>query len=302
MRVACVGDNVVDIYPSRRLVFPGGNAVNVAVAARRAGAHAAYLGAIGTDRAASIVFDAVVDEDVDVSHLRVVAGPNAYCTIEVVDGERIFGAADIGVSRFSLDDDDLKYLAGFDLIHTGDNSMCEDRLAEMAAVAPLSYDFGERPPDYWRPLAPLVRVACLSAGPLSREQAEQLARDVADVGPELVLVTEAARGAMVLAGGAVYRAEAVVTPVDTLGAGDSLIGCFLAGITSGVKPADALRAATEAAAATCLHIGAFGHVTSYAADGPSDSQDHHWPTTFDRHGHPDRPLGVRASSPGGSGP
>jgi fructoselysine 6-kinase len=179
--------------------------------------------------------------------------------------------------------------------------MCEDRLAEMAAVAPLSYDFGERPPDYWRPLAPLVSVACLSAGPLSREQAEQLARDVADVGPELVLVTEAARGAMVLAGGAVHRAEAVVTPVDTLGAGDSLIGCFLAGITSGVKPAEALRAATEAAAATCLHIGAFGHVTSYAADGSSDSQDR-WPTTFDRHGHPDRPVGVRASSPGGSGP
>jgi len=301
MRLACVGDNVVDIYPSLRLVFPGGNAVNVAVAARRAGAYAAYLGAIGTDQAARIVFDALVAEGVDVSHLRLVAGPNAYSTIEIADGERIFGAAAIGVSRFSLDDNDLEYLAGFDLIHTGDNSMCEDQVAQMAEVAPLSYDFGERPPEYWRPLAPHVRVACLSAGPLSHEQAEELARDVAGTGPELVLVTEGARGAMVLVGGVVHRAGAIVTPVDTLGAGDSLIGCFLTGIMSGEKPADALLAATGAAATTCLHVGAFGHVRSYDSDGSSNGdKGHHWPTSFDRHSHPDRSARVRASSPGRS--
>ena len=33
LQVAAVGDNVADIYPSLGCLFPGGNALNVAVAA-----------------------------------------------------------------------------------------------------------------------------------------------------------------------------------------------------------------------------------------------------------------------------
>jgi fructoselysine 6-kinase len=287
MRVACVGDNVVDVYPSLRLVFPGGNAVNVAVAARRAGAHAGYVGAVGTDKAGSILLGALGAEGVETSHTRVIEGPNAYSTIELVDGDRIFGAADIGVSRFVLDEGDLQYLSGFDIVHTGDNSMCEDQVEQMAAVAPLSYDFGERPQQYWRPLVAFVQVACFSAGTLSPAGAEELARSAAELGPELVVVTEGARGAMVLDGETVYRAASTVVPVDTLGAGDSLIGRFLAGIVGGEDPRSALTAASEAAASTCLQNGAFGHVHSYDDDAGHEGTGHPWPLVFDRHAHPD---------------
>ena len=54
-QVAAVGDNVADIYPSLGCLFPGGNALNVAVAARRGGVEAAYVGAIGTDEAGQAV-------------------------------------------------------------------------------------------------------------------------------------------------------------------------------------------------------------------------------------------------------
>ena len=40
-------------------MYPGGNAVNVAVHAQRNGAHAAYLGAVGTDRAGEVVLGAL---------------------------------------------------------------------------------------------------------------------------------------------------------------------------------------------------------------------------------------------------
>ena len=36
MRVIGIGDNVVDRYTNRRIMFPGGNAVNVAAACRGA--------------------------------------------------------------------------------------------------------------------------------------------------------------------------------------------------------------------------------------------------------------------------
>jgi fructoselysine 6-kinase len=41
MSLAAVGDNVVDCYVDRGLMFPGGNSVNVAVHAARAGTRTA---------------------------------------------------------------------------------------------------------------------------------------------------------------------------------------------------------------------------------------------------------------------
>ncbi|MGA2527748.1 MAG: PfkB family carbohydrate kinase [Acidimicrobiales bacterium] len=293
-----MGDNVVDVYPALRLVFPGGNAVNVAVAARRAGSETAYIGALGTDTAGRIVRDALVAEGVDISRTRIIEGPNAFSTIDLVGGDRVFGAADLGVSRFELDDSDLDYLGGFDIIHSGDNSMCEDQVPQMAEVAPISYDFGERPPEYWRGLARYVRVACFSAGERSPAEAEDLARAAAGFGPEIVLVTEGARGAMVLEGGKVHRVDTSVTPVDTLGAGDSLIGHFLAGIIAGADANEALAVANVAAAETCGHNGAFGYAHSYGSDAAAEG--HAWPLVFDRHGHPDRTAHVPAPSKGAS--
>jgi fructoselysine 6-kinase len=55
VRICGVGDNVVDRYLELGLMFPGGNALNVAVFAKRAGAEAAYLGITGNDVLGEIV-------------------------------------------------------------------------------------------------------------------------------------------------------------------------------------------------------------------------------------------------------
>ena len=50
------GDNVVDIYEHTGTMYPGGNAVNFAVAAKRCGAErSAYMGYFGSDAAAEHV-------------------------------------------------------------------------------------------------------------------------------------------------------------------------------------------------------------------------------------------------------
>ena len=289
MALACVGDGIVDVYPSLRLAFPGGSALNTAVAVRRSGVETSYVGTIGSDAPGQILLTALLEENVDTTHVRVVDGPTAYCTVDTVAGERVFGAADAGVSGVLFDEDDLDYLSGFEIVHSGDNSRCEDSLAALAGVAELSYDFGERPAAYWRPLAPHVRVACFSGVALSQEEAEGLARSAAGLGPRLVLVGQGARGAMVLDGAVVHRVGAAVTPLDTLGAGDSLIGRFLGGILCGETPRDALTAASEVAVATCLHHGAFGRGTDFGHLGPLEGlPDPRWPLVFDASAHPKR--------------
>ena len=45
--------------------------------------------------------------------LRVLPGSTAWCGVQVVDGDREFLDADLGVSMFYLSADDLAYVAGF---------------------------------------------------------------------------------------------------------------------------------------------------------------------------------------------
>jgi fructoselysine 6-kinase len=268
MKLLGAGDNVVDRYHDLGRMFPGGNALNVAVAAARAGAQAAYLGATGTDRAGDVVLAGLRAEGVDTGHVRVLDGPNAYADVMLVEGDRVFVGADIGVSRFRLESDDLAWAATFDLVHTGDCSMLEDQVAELAGVVPVSFDFSiHRDPAYVEPLLPHLAIVCFSASDLDEEAVvDLLVRAVAD-GPRFALATRGTAPALLHDGHRTWRQEVVPARiVDTLGAGDSFIGRFLVGVISGEDPATALHAAAQAAAATCGSYGAFGHGSPLAPE------------------------------------
>lgn len=59
MKIAGIGDNVIDRYMNMGIMFPGGNAVNVAAHAALLGAEAAYVGSIGADREGKILKNAL---------------------------------------------------------------------------------------------------------------------------------------------------------------------------------------------------------------------------------------------------
>jgi fructoselysine 6-kinase len=261
MRLLGVGDNVVDRYRDLGLMFPGGNALNVAVAAKRTGEDAAYLGVLGTDRAGETVLAGLRAEGLELDRLRVVEGPNAYAEVEVVAGDRVFVGSGEGVSRFRLDEADLAYAATFDLVHTGDCSMLEDQVAGLAGRAPVSFDFSvNREPAYIEPLLPHVAIACFSASDLDDEAAMDFMAGVTGRGPRLVLATRGTAPALLHDGRRTWRQPVLPSEiVDTLGAGDSFIGRFLVGCMRDEDPPATLPAAAHAAARTCGHYGAFGH-------------------------------------------
>ncbi len=260
LHVLAVGDNVVDCYPDLGVMFPGGNTVNVAVHARRAGVASAYLGAVGTDAAGELVRASLAEEGVDTSLTRTVEGPNAYATVRVVEGNRVFEVSDAGVSQFRVTDADLERVAAADVVHTGECSMIEADLPRLAEAAQLlSFDFSERPWEYVEEHAPLVSVAVLSATSVDDDPVV-LARRVAALGPRMVAVTQGPGGATLLADGRVYRAPAGSGPiVDTLGAGDAFIARLLVGLAGGEELESLLPAATSYATASCAEHGAFGH-------------------------------------------
>lgn len=269
-RVLGAGDNVVDRYNSLGLMFPGGNALNVAVFARRAGAAASYIGALGDDEAGRHVLACLRAEGVGVDRVRVVPGSNAYTDIALHDGDRVFIGYGEGVSRFTLDGDDLAYAATFDIVHTGDSSFLEAQLPSIATHAAVSFDLSvNRDATYLARILPFVRLAFFSGRGLSMGEVEELITSAQAQGPALVIATLGSRGSVGFDGHSLCHQAAVpVDPVDTLGAGDAYMGQFLVEYVKGVPLPRAMELAAKAASTACGRLGAFGYATSLRQSQP----------------------------------
>ena len=165
MRVIGVGDNTVDKYLHLRKMFPGGNAVNVAVLAHRYGHTSSYLGWFGNDQYGDLLINSLQEEGVDISQCRVIEGPNAHGEISLVDGERGFGKSDPGVTtQIALTENDLEFISQHLLTHTSIYSHIESELPKLnAASSYLSFDFSEDwSREYLAQILPWVNIAILS--------------------------------------------------------------------------------------------------------------------------------------------
>jgi fructoselysine 6-kinase len=261
MPLVAVGDNVTDCYVDRGLMFPGGNSVNVSVHAARAGTPTAYVGVVGDDDRGRLVTGALEAEGVDTSHVRRLAGPTAYAVVRHVDGDRFFGPNDKGVSLFAPTEADLRFVSGFDLVHSSYCSGLEPALPELAARARLSFDFNDRTSDgYAAELLPHVHVAAFSAAHLDRAECAELLRWAAARGPRYVFATRGADGAMGFDGTDLAAVPAGPTDVqDSLGAGDAFIGRALHGLLAGEPLERLLSAAVAVGSRACTSLGGFGH-------------------------------------------
>jgi len=264
MKLAGVGDNVVDRYRDLGTMFPGGQALNVAVHVHRFGIPSAYVGAVGDDVAGRHVLGAIRAEGLETERLRVLHGPNAWSEVALVDGNREFIVSDDGVSRIRLVRADLDYLQGFDLIHSSESSFLEDQLHLLASVAPLSFDFSvRRDPAYIEPILPHVQIAEFSLADLDEGDAAAWLEHIHGLGPRLVLATRGGADAMLYDGQRLWRQPSVPTElIDSLGAGDAFIARFLVGVLRNEPFERSLASAASTASATCGAYGAFGHGTA----------------------------------------
>ena len=271
MRICGVGDNVVDRYYIQKLMFPGGNAVNFAVHAQRSGMTSAYIGVIGTDSDGDLIKSSLQAEGVELKHLRVVEGPNAFATVQMDDDgtNRKWGLCEKGVSLFQLDSADLKYLGGFDLAHTGETSRLDSQLAEIRERVAISFDFSDRDLEYARGVLPYVKVAAFSRSDADESEIARLLDTAHAAGVELVTITQGARGATVSHKGKMLFVPAVsVEAIDTLGAGDAFVSRLACRVLSGVSLAEAGKDAAQYSALICKTRGAFGHARPITRDIP----------------------------------
>ena len=289
MDIVAFGDNIVDRFVDRRIAYPGGNCVNVAVFAADAGADAAYVGVVGDDPAGDMVLDALRRRGVDSTHVVRRHGPTGVTDLVTRDGDRVFlDWNDGGVTTSAPYVIDPAELAWFDearLVHSSVYSAAERELPKLRSVGPVvSFDYSSEPEyrtdAYLRSTAPYVDLALFSGGAATAGDVARLAGRAAGSGAGLVLVTRGSSGAVLTDGAWSIEHPAVVVPedeiVDTTGCGDAFLTGFVlrlldGGWERGRVPApeicaDALRAGAERAARQCYVEGAFGMGRPYDDD------------------------------------
>lgn len=263
-----IGDNVVDLYRDRGVFYPGGNALNVAVLARRFGLpETQYIGILGNDAEGDHVRRSLMAEGLSDAWLRKACGPNGKAQVDHdAQGERIFAGSNRGGIRrrvtLRMDDDDLALIVRLGHVHSSCFSYIETELPRIAAEAQhLSFDFStNRDKDYLRTVCPYVDLAFLSGQGLDDGGVAGLISQVQTCGVARVCVTMGSRGA-VWAEGDLRRHQpvAAATVVDTMGAGDAFIAGYLSATIQGAVWDTALSHAAASAARCCGWHGAWGH-------------------------------------------
>ncbi|MCY6958507.1 fructoselysine 6-kinase [Clostridium brassicae] len=279
VKVIGLGDNVVDKYEHIRTMYPGGNALNFAVYAKRLGVSSAFLGAFGSDKESEHVQNTIHELGLDISKCRHFNGENGCARVTLENGDRVFlGSNEGGVLRengLNLTQDDLEYIKNFDLLHAGLYGYTEPELDKVKALnIPISFDFSD---DFTMEeverIAPKVNFSFFSCSHLNADEILSLIIKTYKLGSKIVLATMGEKGALLYDGDKFYKQKPeLVEAIDTMGAGDSFITAFLVNYISKTKEnklekgtiiKESLNEAAIFSAKTCLIEGSFGYGKKY---------------------------------------
>jgi ribokinase len=250
----------------------GGKGANQAVAAARAGASVALVGAVGADEFGARLLDELTGEGVSVAgvarlpgvatglaaivvdekgenQIAVASGANHVLRASHVEGA--FGELDLSAATCAL----LSLEVSDGVVVEGAERAAASGMAVVvnpAPARPLPRELMERRPI----LTPNEGEAAELTG---RDAPAAAAAALVEAGATAGLVTAGARGVFVASEVGVGQIEApAVTVRDTTGAGDTFSGVLAAGLARGWELDRAARWATAAAALSVTKTGARG--------------------------------------------
>jgi ribokinase len=262
-RLPAPGETVLG---GRFAVHDGGKGANAAVAAARAGASVAMVGAVGTDAHGDRALAALEAEGIDLTRVRRVPGEPTGVALVVVGprGENQIVVAPGANGSFELDDDDLASIARARVVVTN-HEVAPRVVREALGAARDAGVLSILNPAPARALSSEI----LAIGPILTPNEHEL---VVAIGNEVtgsaldelaarhagpIVVTQGPAGAILARGERRDRFGGHPAPalVDTTGAGDTFNGVLAAWLAAGAELEPAIRAAIVAGA---LSVGAAG--------------------------------------------
>lgn len=280
------GEALVDLVPDP---VAGGGPMNVAIAAARLGAPSAFVGGISTDGFGDMLWRHLESNGVDVSLCQRFDAPTARAIVEHVPRLR-FRFEGLNTADTLLADLDADRVSGAgNIVHGGTLGMFRGPTADTLAALAESHDgvvsldpnirpqiIGDRNEwdhfhDRWMPHVDIYKGSDEDLEWIWPDRTpEQSAEWLLANGVGVVIITRGADGLQILtAQSAATATPPAVDVVDTVGAGDTIVGTVLTSIAEQfdgqdidlleIRPTDwqvFAERAVAAAAITCSRAGA----------------------------------------------
>lgn len=276
--IVALGEALIDFAPMEKNALgcpcfsqnPGGAPANVLAMASRLGAETAFLGKVGDDAFGHFLLETMRNAEINTD--GVVISPDNPTTLAFVslteDGDRSFSFYRNETADVMLEKEEImsEMVDNTRVFHFGSVSMtaepsrsatfyAADRAKRAGAI--ISYDPNYRPllwksekeaGDEMKKGIPFAHILKVSDEELlfltGKEDEEEGSRILADMGPQIVIVTKGADGAFLRRGEYTEDFKTIrVDAVDTTGAGDTFLGSFLYSliIKNDIKKADEIK-------------------------------------------------------------
>ncbi len=256
-RVATVGDCCIDHYQDQGW-FPGGNALNVAVAWNGLGANASYMGPVGDDEAGAWLRAEILRAGLDDSLIETIPGATGLTELSLdEDGEKQILAEHFGVSEaFAPDPSNIAVLGHTDWVHGSLSPNAADLIRDFRVDRRgLSFDFSVRPVTEG---LEGLDVAFYSWEGEPGPETDALLESALQGGAKIAVAMCGRHGSRARATGeSVSVAGNEIQAVDTCGAGDSFIAHFVIAHLEGSSLEAAMQAGTKAGEEMCRNLGAW---------------------------------------------
>lgn len=246
----------------------GGKGGNQAVAAARLGAPTAFIGAVGDDAFGDRARAALAGDGVEIDGVAVLAGQATGVAFILVDAAAENLIAVASGTNMALTPALATAALARAALGPGDVLLVSHEIPTATVRAALEAGRAAGATTILNP-APAhgLDPASLAAADILTPNEGELAilREVGSPAGATWLVTLGAAGARLESGGeATQLAAWSVTPVDTVGAGDTLNGALAAGLASGLALTDAAARAVAAASLSVTRPGARGGMPTLA--------------------------------------
>jgi ribokinase len=246
--------------------IPGGKGANQAIAAARAGAEVAFLGAVGDDAFGSELRRTLAEAGVDVTNLRTVPGPSGIAQIVVDDGggNSIIVVPGANGAVTAPSEAEIEVISRSDVLLL----QLELPIEAVTAAARAARAAGTTVVLTPAPVQPLPAELLEAVDILVANEHEAAeitgqadhARALQELRSRVgwVIITLGSRGALTAEGdGPAVQVEAPKVPaVDTTAAGDTFVGALAAAHVERQSPDLAVRFATAAAGLSVQRAGA----------------------------------------------